>query len=381
MHSGASSTRCFVITAVAITVALFIRHALDPLLQENAPFIPFYAAILTAAWYGGWQFGLWAMLAGAGLSIWLFIEPRHEFALVHRSDLAAVVLFVVVSGVGVLLIEQTRRSERKARKAEEALRERQRELTAAQEQLQRHAEELEKNVAERTHALTSSLGFMQEFLYSIAHDLRAPLRSMNGFVEALTEDYASHLDETARDYGARIRASCERMDRMIHDLLEYGRLSHTRMEMEEVGVESVLREVLLELGDDIARRGARIEMAAMPRPVKGNATALRQIFRNLVSNAIKFVGANRTPEVRVWAEEENGKILIYIQDNGIGIPPQYVDRIFKPFQRLHTQDQFEGVGMGLSISRLTAETIGGRLYLKSSSAEGSCFCLEMQRAG
>ncbi|MFN7142041.1 MAG: sensor histidine kinase, partial [Limisphaerales bacterium] len=314
-------------------------------------------------------------------------EPRFSLSWHNPADVAALALNVFTSGLGIFLIEVLRRARAKStlealerKEAEEALKQSQAALLAAKSKLESHADDLEKRVGERTEALTKNLRFMEEFLYSMAHDLRAPVRAVKGFTEALVEDYTQNLDETAQDYGKRISDSCERMDRMITELLEYGRLSHTELHLRPIKISQVLVTVLDDLRHEIQERNAKVKIDFLPQLVHGNEVALRQIFRNLISNAIKFVPPDRTPEVLVWSEQRGSKVALCVQDNGIGIAANYVAKIFKPFQRLHTQDQFAGVGMGLAIARLAAERMGAQLDVTSKPDSGSCFCLEIDCA-
>lgn len=381
-HAG----RALIVTISSTLLVCIIRFLLDPFLEDNAPFLLFYAAILFSAWYGGWIYGAISTIGSVFLSIFLFIEPKEQFSLGDLPDLLSLIMQVFTSSLGIFLIEELRRTQQNAReeaairkKAEDALRQSEASLLDAQGKLRSHADELEKQVAKRTADLTQSLRFMEEFLYSMAHDLRAPVRAVKGFTDALVQDYAEHLDETAKDYGRRIDLACERMDRLIIELLEYGRLSHTAMEIKPVPLRPLIEQVIREFEEEIRQSNAQVEVDVASQTVNTNEIALRQILRNLLSNSLKFIPPNRTPVIRIRSEQMDATIQICVEDNGIGIPAEHIAQIFKPFHRLHPQDQFPGVGMGLAIARLAAERMESKLTVSSIPGAGSRFCLELKK--
>jgi PAS domain S-box-containing protein len=250
-------------------------------------------------------------------------------------------------------------------------------LRDAQDRLKSYTSELEQRVAQRTAHLQQSLQSLEGLLYHVAHDLRAPLRSMASFTNILLEEYGSSFDERGKDYAHRISASARRMDELVHDLLAYGRLAHAQVPLHEVNLEAELDAVLDQFPDIKEHRAEVIVQKPLP-PVIGNASVLEQVLSNIISNALKFVPSGVSPRIRIWSENGNG-VRLWIQDNGIGIRPEYHDRIFRVFERLHTTADYPGTGIGLAIVKKAMERMGGRVGVDSTSGEGSRFWLELAK--
>jgi len=241
------------------------------------------------------------------------------------------------------------------------------------EELRRHRDHLEELVGERTAEL-------EAFAYSISHDLRAPLRAMHGFSQALLEDYADRLDPTGQDYARRIVAAAQRMDTLILDLLTYSHLGRAEMRLGPVRLGCVVEQALAALEADIEERGTQVAVEEpLPQVAADHATLVR-VVGNLLSNAIRFVAPDVCPRVRVWAEERGERIRLWVEDNGIGIPPQYHERIFRVFERLHGIETYPGTGIGLAIVKKGVERMGGRVGLESEIGQGSRFWIELGKA-
>lgn len=253
------------------------------------------------------------------------------------------------------------------------------ELRAAKDQLKSHAEDLEKRVAARTAQLQGTIESLESFSYSIAHDLRAPLRAMAGFTSILREQYAAKLGPEAQDIARRIMDGAARMDQLIVDLLAYGKLTHMELTLGRVDVNEVLQQVRDDLAEQITARKARLEIAdSMPR-VRANRTVLEQVFVNLVGNALKFVAPEVPPAIQITAQDDTNVVRISVRDNGIGINAKAQARIFKVFERGHVGD-YPGTGIGLAIVRLGIERMGGRVGVESAPGQGSCFWVELPKA-
>jgi len=240
---------------------------------------------------------------------------------------------------------------------------------------------LEAKVRERTAQLQASLSSVEELLYTIAHDLRAPNRHMQSFAQLLLLEHADRLDDTARDYLSRIAAAAARNDELIRDLLEYGRLSHEAVSLAPVDLRQTVQAVLRAVAGEIQQRRAHVhfDRADWPRVV-GNERLLEQILTNCVSNALLYAPPDREPEIAISAESEGGKAVLRVQDNGVGIPPEQIDRVFEPFIRLPNETNAPGTGMGLAIVKKAAERLNGAVGADSTLGKGSCFWLELQAA-
>jgi PAS domain S-box-containing protein len=250
------------------------------------------------------------------------------------------------------------------KETEEALRE----LTAT----------LEERVAQRTAALEESNSALAAFGYSVSHDLRAPLRTMQGFAKALLEDYSPALDEEGREYAMRIARGAERMDLLIQDLLAYSRLSLGDVALEPVQLDQVMTEALRLCESALKATGAGVTIPPNLPCVLGHKATLVQVFGNLFSNALKFVSPGVTPRLEVWAERREDRMRVSVRDNGIGIDSAHHGRIFSVFERLHGSETYPGTGIGLAIVKKGIERVGGRVGLESDPGHGSTFWVELR---
>ncbi len=244
--------------------------------------------------------------------------------------------------------------------------------------LRLYATDLEQKVRERTTDLHAANSRLEAFAFSVAHDLRAPLRGMHGLAQALLEDYRDRLDATGRDYAQRIVDEATSMDVLINDLLAYGRLSGVELAISAVDLRDVLDASLYAVRDDVQRSGAHVDIEPGLPTVQGNRSVLIQVFSNLLSNAVKFGG--REPRVRVWSDMRAPMAQVWVEDRGIGIAPEHHERIFGVFERLHGAETYPGTGIGLAIVKKGIERLGGRVGVESQVGHGSRFWIELPRA-
>ena len=248
-----------------------------------------------------------------------------------------------------------------------------------QDHVRRFNQELERRVGERTAQLESVNDELEAFCYTVSHDLRAPLRAMQGLAEATLEDCGDQLDSTGKAYARRIIAAANRMDTLIQGLLSYSRLSRVDLQLGPVALDSVVRIALCQLETEIKERAARITVeGSLPR-VMGHQLTLVLILSNMMLNGIKFVSPGLKPEVRIRAETRADRIRLWVEDNGIGISPEHHARIFNVFERLHGVETYPGTGIGLAIVRKGVERLGGRVGLESVPGSGSRFWIELSK--
>lgn len=254
------------------------------------------------------------------------------------------------------------------RKQEEEL------LRQARHQLEQTAEDLELRVQQRTAQLEETVSEMEAFSYSVSHDLRAPLRAMQGYSQILLEQYSAILDAEGQNYLAKISQASERLDRLTQDLLTYSRVVRAAITMEPVNLDQLISDVIQQYPHFQAPH-ADITIEKPLLSVTAHETSLIQCTSNLLGNAIKFVPRGVKPSIRIWTERIDDQVRLNFEDNGIGIAPDQIHRIFKMFERVNKQ--YEGTGIGLAIVRKAAERMGGSVGVKSVLGKGSTFWLQL----
>jgi PAS domain S-box-containing protein len=248
-------------------------------------------------------------------------------------------------------------------------------LEATQRELEAIRAELEQKVAFRTAALEQTVQSLEQVLYHVAHDLRAPLRSMEGFSNILVQKY-SGADAEAERLTYMISEAARRMDHLIHDLLTYGRLCHEEVRCEKVALETAVESTLMSLEPQVRRSKAQVDVQSGLPAVWANLNVLKQVLAQLISNALTFVTASRVPRLKIWAEPRQTLVRVWIEDNGVGISAEYLERIFWLFERL-SQHSNSSTGMGLAIARKGVERMGGKMGVESTPAAGSRFWIEL----
>ena len=239
---------------------------------------------------------------------------------------------------------------------------------------------LETQVAERTEALGRSNAQLDAFAYTISHDLRAPLRAMEGFARILLDDFAEPLGEKGERYAARIVTAAERMERLINDLLAYSRLQRHKAEPRIVDLGRTARRIAIETRAEL---GDAVEIALEPSmPLVLAEPGVRgQVITNLVANAAKFRHRGAIAHIRLHTEVRRDRVRLWVEDDGIGIAPEHQSRIFDVFERLHSQDAYPGTGIGLAIVKIGVECMAGTFGVESGLNEGSRFWIELPAAG
>jgi|GEM_PF-1124771 len=252
-------------------------------------------------------------------------------------------------------------------------------LVKARETMAERRGELEQLVAERTASLREAVAQMEEFSYSVSHDLRSPLRAIQGYAEIVLEDYKDKLDPQAHDYLQRISNAGARMDLLTQDVLTYSKIGRVAMRLEPVSLDRLVAETIQQYVYTASLHGGVTVDAPLPS-VLGHAPSLVQAVSNLLANAVKFVPKGTPPRVRVWAERRGAEVRLWVEDNGIGIPPEHQTRIWGMFERLNPREHYEGTGIGLAIVRKSIERMGGKVGLESDGKHGSKFWIQLPAA-
>ena len=233
-------------------------------------------------------------------------------------------------------------------------------------------EELEQRVDERTAQLEAANRELEAFSYSVSHDLRAPLRAIDGFSRILIEDHASQLSDEAIRLLGIVRNNTQQMGQLIDDLLTFSRLSRQPVNKQVVDMATLVHQVLETLKRELEGRKVQIEIGELPT-CQGDPTLLKQVWMNLISNALKFTLRSQVAQIEIDCKETEGGPVYYVKDNGVGFDMQYVDKLFGVFQRLHRSEEYEGTGVGLAIVQRIIHRHGGRVWTEAKLNDGATF--------
>jgi PAS domain S-box-containing protein len=257
------------------------------------------------------------------------------------------------------------------------------ELKQTEEKLRRLNAELEARIGERTAQLKAANAELQTFAYLVSHDLKAPLRGIDGYSRLLQEQYGHDLPPEAQLFARNIRDAAVHMGRLIDDLLAYSRMERQQLAPEPVDLAQMVDVLVREQRELLRLRGMpdgpRLDLAPEACRLLADPQGLMVILRNLLSNALKFTRTVASPAVEIGARVEGDKVLIWVRDNGIGFDMKFHDRIFEIFQRLQLAEDYPGTGVGLALVRRAAQRMGGRVWAESAAGRGACFYLELPR--
>ena len=298
----------------------------------------------------------------------------------HSLPWIILAAFAVVALVALWLVWRAIEAATRIRVTNERLSSTNEELETAQAGLEQANRALARNNTElerQARELARSNTELDQFAQVASHDLQEPLRKVRTFTERITETEAGNLSERGSDYLRRANAAAERMQTLIEDLLRFSRVSTQGREFAPVDLGAVTEDVLDDLSELVQGTGARVEVGPLPT-INGDATQLRQLIQNLLSNALKFRREGVQPYVRVSAGVESGWLTLTVADNGIGFEEQYRIRIFRVFERLHGRGAYPGTGIGLALCRKIAERHGGTVVADGVLGEGATFTVTLQ---
>jgi signal transduction histidine kinase len=330
-----------------ITTALLYSH------QFEADFFYLYFFVLLLAAIGE-SLPVVALTAVVVCTAYLYVLTVNGtvLSLWHSPSLIRLPFLFTTAAFYGYLIDRNRRDQRLAR--EQAF------------------SDLERLVAQRTADLTAANHELSAFAYSVSHDLRAPLRAIDAFSQALLEDYHQVLDAHGQDYLRRVRANAGRMSELIDDLLQLSRLTRAEMHLEPIDLSAMARAI----AGDLQRTQPQRSVAFSIEPgliARGDPRLLRVLLENLLGNAWKYTGRHPTAHIAFGRICENGEVVYHVRDDGAGFDLAYADKLFRPFQRLHTPEEFEGAGVGLATAQRVVRRHGGRIWADAAPEQGATF--------
>jgi PAS domain S-box-containing protein len=253
------------------------------------------------------------------------------------------------------------------------------ELKTAEESLRRLNIELDRRVLDRTSELETANKELEAFAYSVSHDLRAPLRHIDGYLQLLEKRVRSGLDEQSRHYMDTISGAAHKMGVLIDDLLSFSRMGRRAMSFKSVDLKALVGEVIREVEPDTAGRNITWHIEELPM-VNGDAAMLRIVLGNLVANALKFTRPRQKAQIEIGSlGDKLFEVVIYVRDNGVGFDMAYADKLFGVFQRLHRAEEFEGTGIGLANARRIIARHGGRTWAQGELGQGATFFFSLPR--
>ncbi len=358
----------YVVAIALIAAAAALRLWPLQALGARLAWLTFYPAVVVAALYGGFSAGLLGTFLSCLTALFLLpVFVDQPFIRDSADWLGTAVFFItctMISGVA----EAMRRAQARAKQASE-------QLETANIKLQEEITErkrIEEEIRTHTAELAAANKELEAFSYSVSHDLRAPLRAIDGFSRVLEEDYAPQLTPDANRYLQLVRGNAKQMGELIDDLLTFARLSRQAIRKQKVSVVHVVRQCLDELQDE--RKGRRLEITVgdLP-PCEADPALLKQVFVNLLSNALKFTRRRDAALVHIGFQQADGRCVYFVRDNGAGFDMKYADKMFGVFQRMHRAEEYEGTGVGLAIVQRIVHRHGGRVWAEAEVDKGATF--------
>lgn len=334
----------------------------------------FFLAVASAYWVGirQTQGGTGAGPKSYSLRLGVFGLKLSLNLTVSQLGFAVIFILVLLLSIAVFLAVFAQHRRREAEAANRKLREEIGERKRAQDQVNRLNAELEQRVAARTLELQTANKELEAFSYSVAHDLRAPLRHINAFAKILEEDHAGRLDSEGRRYISLVRGGAREMGNLVDDLLNLARVSRQELFRNPADLSKLVEGVISDLKAECANRSIKWRVGPLPR-VECDAGLMKQVFVNLLSNALKYTRPLEETVIEVGESSRNDERTIFVRDNGVGFDMKHAQKLFGVFQRLHSSVEFEGTGVGLATVQRIVQKHGGRVWAHAEPGKGATF--------
>lgn len=362
-----------VMTGIMLLISLLIYPV-----TSKAPSLLFLLGVIISAWLGGLGPSLAATILSVATLNYFFFEPAYSFA-TTSTELLELVVFAVVSILTSKLVDDRRKAQQELRRANLELTQTNRELERRVEErtrdLSRANEQLTIDLAERERIqreLARSNHDLEQFAYTVSHDLQTPLRMISSYIDLVTQRYQRQLDSEVQEFLGYVHSGARRMHQLITDLLAYSRvLGNRRDRFEWVDCTAAIQWTLMALNPAMKETAATVTYGELPK-VFGDQSQLIQLFQNLIGNSLKY-HSQEPPVIHVSAARDGDVWTFTVEDNGIGIEPEYHDQIFAVFKRLHGEEEYSGTGIGLAVCQKIVEHHGGRIWVESESGRGARF--------
>jgi signal transduction histidine kinase len=351
----------YVLAFAATCTATGVRFAMQQELQERNRMLLFIPAVLVSAWYGGVGPGIFSLLFGTFMCAWILIPPVTNINLGDRVEQVGMLLYLAV-GAGVIVLAHRERCEKERREA-------------AQRELERLNQSLEERVRDRTKELEFANRELEGFCYNVSHDLRTPSRAIAGNIHILIEDYGNNLDTPIKDRLDRISLAAVKLGNLVDALLVYARLAKADLSHENVDIGQIIDSQ----ADFWAKNLGVAVKVDRPQElvVTGDRTHLSTAISALVCNSALYRQPGKECHLTVTFIREGTDAIVTFSDDGIGFDTQYLHKIFLPFERLHRDSEYPGVGMGLATVSRIAERHGGKITADATPGEGATFSLRL----